>query len=274
MNNNSRVLLTGRNQITNPYLGHTGWSKGVDVVKSKNALDSIVAHSDGTVIKVVNYLDGTNEKLDKENVGYGNYVLIKHKDKVTCTLYAHLEGVKVKEGQKVKVGDVLGSMGNTGHSFGAHLHFEVRQYMAEPKIGEYMHDTTKYKWIDPTPYLNADLPFQATSNSTPTQSVVANRYKVKVGDKQVGAFTVLANAKKVADDEGGVVYDSVDNKVIYPVSKQEDYNKNMTPNRFKVKKNGVQIAAYTTYSYAINSARSIRGVVIDGTTKEVIASFE
>ncbi|MCL1823102.1 MAG: peptidoglycan DD-metalloendopeptidase family protein [Oscillospiraceae bacterium] len=59
--------------------------------------------------------------------GYGSYVVVDHGGGVT-TLYAHMQhySVKVSVGQDVTKGDTLGSVGNTGYSFGAHLHFEVR----------------------------------------------------------------------------------------------------------------------------------------------------
>jgi len=43
-----------------------------------------------------------------------------------ATLYAHAEDIIVSEGQHVEIGDVLGYVGSTGWSTGAHLHFEVR----------------------------------------------------------------------------------------------------------------------------------------------------
>lgn len=79
------------------------------------------------VIKVVNYLDGTNKILDKEGMGYGNYVMVLHKGNLV-TLYGHLEHVTVNEGQEINQGTVIGYMGNTGISYGAHLHFEIRKY--------------------------------------------------------------------------------------------------------------------------------------------------
>lgn len=58
--------------------------------------------------------------------------------------YAHLESISVKEGQTIKEGDVIGIMGNTGQSFGAHLHIDVvrgRQTkiytLAEIEAGKY-----------------------------------------------------------------------------------------------------------------------------------------
>ncbi|MBK9960846.1 MAG: M23 family metallopeptidase [Saprospiraceae bacterium] len=41
------------------------------------------------------------------------------------TLYAHMKVIKVKQGQKVKKGEIIGSIGNTGTSTGPHCHYEV-----------------------------------------------------------------------------------------------------------------------------------------------------
>ena len=59
---------------------------------------------------------------------YGNYVVIYHgeyKGDDLQTLYAHLSSIKVKAGEDVKKGQVIGLTGNTGYSFGVHLHFIV-----------------------------------------------------------------------------------------------------------------------------------------------------
>ena len=57
--------------------------------------------------------------------GYGNYCIIDHGGG-WWTLYGHSEGITAYVGQKVKQGDVLGTVGSTGHSTGPHLHFEIR----------------------------------------------------------------------------------------------------------------------------------------------------
>lgn len=59
------------------------------------------------------------------NGGYGNYIVIKHKNGVQ-TLYAHLSRVDVGVGATVAQGDGIGASGNSGKSTGPHLHFEVR----------------------------------------------------------------------------------------------------------------------------------------------------
>ncbi len=73
-----------------------------------------VAADGGTVIQAANGWNG----------GYGNVVKIRHSNGL-ITVYAHLQSVKVVAGQYVSRGQTIGLIGNTGYSFGPHLHFEV-----------------------------------------------------------------------------------------------------------------------------------------------------
>ena len=56
--------------------------------------------------------------------GYGKVIIIEH-DSHWTSLYSHLSQIKVKIGQKVKQGQVIGAVGSTGRSSGPHLHFEI-----------------------------------------------------------------------------------------------------------------------------------------------------
>lgn len=59
------------------------------------------------------------------NGGYGKYIVISHYNG-TQTVYGHLSAVNVNVGDLVYQGQIIGRTGNTGHSTGPHLHFEVR----------------------------------------------------------------------------------------------------------------------------------------------------
>jgi len=79
----------------------------------------------GTPVRAAAAGDVIVAKSSGWNGGYGNYIVIKHKNGVQ-TLYAHLSRVDVGVGESVAQGDGIGALGNTGKSTGPHLHFEVR----------------------------------------------------------------------------------------------------------------------------------------------------
>lgn len=74
--------------------------------------------------QVVSCFDG-EVRLAKYYYGYGNCVIIRHKNGLE-TVYGHLSKILVEAGQKLTAGDLVGLGGNTGRSFGSHLHFEIR----------------------------------------------------------------------------------------------------------------------------------------------------
>jgi len=92
--------------ITNKYSLHTGTDFAAVI---------------GTQIKSA--ITGTVVEVKKSNVSLGNCVRVKNADIITT--YAHCSTIKVKEGDKVKQGDVIALSGNSGKSSGPHLHFEI-----------------------------------------------------------------------------------------------------------------------------------------------------
>jgi len=68
-------------------------------------------------------------RISQYHSSYGNVVVIRHNNGLE-TLYAHMSQRKVLPGDHVEAGDILGLGGNTGRSYGAHLHFEFR-YMGQ-----------------------------------------------------------------------------------------------------------------------------------------------
>ncbi len=119
------------------YAGHTGVDINLNVVGK-----SVVAVKDGTVV-ISEAIKGSIKNYDSKGnyIGsyssYGEYIVIDHHDG-TMTLYGHMKpgSRKVSVGQKVKQGQVIGTVGNTGNCQprptpshplnGTHLHFEVR----------------------------------------------------------------------------------------------------------------------------------------------------
>lgn len=156
----SRVLQKGKNRITQ---GYKDTHRAVDLGREHITGEPVIAHTAG---KVVFCQTGhKNNKGSTGNASYGNCVRIDHGYGIH-TLYAHLDKVSVKNGDKVATGQVIGTMGNTGNSYGIHLHFEVRR------------DGTR---INPIPYLEADLPNMPKKNSV-TYRVYAGKWLSEVVD--------------------------------------------------------------------------------------------
>ena len=95
--------------IYNRYRFH----KGVDMACSKGV--PVYASGDAIV---------ENTDIGRRRVGYGKQVLLNHEFGYK-TRYAHLNEILVEKGQKVKRGQLIGTVGNTGGSTGPHLHYEV-----------------------------------------------------------------------------------------------------------------------------------------------------
>ncbi|MGC4803683.1 M23 family metallopeptidase [Micromonospora sp. DT233] len=111
-------------EFTTPYGMHSDkLHTGVDLVAAEGT--PYVAVHAGTVTKA------------GWSGGYGYTVIVKHADGSEA-IYGHSSALTVQEGQQVKAGDQLGLVGNTGHSYGAHLHLELH-VNGKPK--------------DPVPYL-------------------------------------------------------------------------------------------------------------------------
>lgn len=88
--------------------GHTGIDMAVPV---------------GTTVKST--MDGKVIYAGWNDQGYGNLVIIENGN--TRTYYAHLSSIPVSVGDQVTAGSTIGLSGNTGHSTGPHLHYEIRK---------------------------------------------------------------------------------------------------------------------------------------------------
>jgi murein DD-endopeptidase MepM/ murein hydrolase activator NlpD len=93
-----------------PFTGERAFHQGLDIATQKG--QSIYATADGTVESTAY----TGE--------YGNLIVLRH-DFGLSTRYGHLSKFNVRPGASVKRGDIIGFVGSTGRSTGAHLHYEI-----------------------------------------------------------------------------------------------------------------------------------------------------
>ena len=119
------ALIQDSCQFSAPVIGRVtsqyGWRKGrphygVDVKLYKG--DSVASIFEGVV------------RVAKYSRSYGYVVVVRHSNGLE-SLYAHLSKLMVRSGDVVEAGAIVGHGGNTGRSFGSHLHLEMR-YLGEP----------------------------------------------------------------------------------------------------------------------------------------------
>ena len=103
-------LTSGYGYRNDPFTGKRRMHYGIDI-----------ANRTGTVVKAT--LDGTVIMCGFSTV-YGKYIILKHQGGYQ-SLYAHLDAYRVKEGEKVGQGQIIGELGNSGRSTGPHLHFSI-----------------------------------------------------------------------------------------------------------------------------------------------------
>ncbi len=102
-----------------PVTGEWRRHNGIDIANKKGT--KIYAARGGKVVAVNRK---ARHSASNEGGGYGNYVVIRHKNGL-YSIYAHLSKVSVKKGQRVKQGKMLGKMGKTGLTKTVHLHFGI-----------------------------------------------------------------------------------------------------------------------------------------------------
>lgn len=113
VNNRQLTLLAaGKKPLINPFHRAMREHHGVDYLVPEGT--AVFATADGTV-----------KSLSEKNSSHGKAVTIDHGNGYE-TSYSHLLDIRVRQGQKVKRGDIIALSGNSGLSFVPHLHYEVR----------------------------------------------------------------------------------------------------------------------------------------------------
>lgn len=104
-------LSSAMGNRNDPFAGGPDFHPGLDISADRGA--PVYATADGSVQQAA------------ASGGYGNLIVLDHGYGLE-TRYGHLSAFKVKAGDRIKRGDVIGLVGTTGRSTGAHLHYEVR----------------------------------------------------------------------------------------------------------------------------------------------------
>lgn len=125
-NKELRRLSSGFGRRIDPYYKKLKFHYGVDFSAPQGT--PIYATGNGTV-----------KKTKKSRRGFGNHIVIDHGYGYE-SLYAHMQKYKVRRGQKVKRGDLIGYVGNSGKSTAPHLHYEVHKNGIKVNPAYYFHN--------------------------------------------------------------------------------------------------------------------------------------
>lgn len=107
-------IMSGYGERIHPKSGKKHIHSGIDLSAAEE--EAFILASGKGIVKSISF-----------GRQYGYYVVIDHGNKFQ-TLYAHmLYPIKVKKGQRIEAGQIIGYQGSTGNSTGPHLHFEVRK---------------------------------------------------------------------------------------------------------------------------------------------------
>jgi murein DD-endopeptidase MepM/ murein hydrolase activator NlpD len=131
------VLTSPFGMRVSPFTRQSDFHKGLDL--SAPAGTPVYAAADGVISFAGRY-------PIRESVAwwrFGNVITINHADRFV-TIYGHLDTTKVREGESVKQGQLIGTVGSTGWSTNPHLHYEVRSNLEQPGV---------YIPIDPRIYI-------------------------------------------------------------------------------------------------------------------------
>lgn len=156
------------------------WHYGVDLAQPTG--EPIYAAFDGIV------------RISKRNRSYGNLVVVRHFNGLE-TYYAHLSQIDVNPGDTVRAGAVLGLCGNTGRSYGSHLHFEMR-YMGKAMNPEYVVDCVNHKLhSDEITLTPAYFAKKGSSRQSPTPGEIA-RVNQGIGSADNSSATVADSQQR------------------------------------------------------------------------------
>ena len=185
--------LGGKYRMTSPYgnrilKGKPGFHSGVDLVGTTKDIGSV---AEATVTRVHR---GETHNAKQGGRGYGNFVEYETPDGYKF-INAHMKAgsipSNISTGTKLSPGDYIGKEGDTGHSYGSHLHFEVRH----PKASR---DGSGKNTINPAPYLSGET-LANTGRFSPGGTMTTDTISQISSSSEISEETSLSNLmKKIA----------------------------------------------------------------------------
>lgn len=158
-----QYVSSGYGMRTDPFTRKPAFHGGIDIVSAEGT--PVVASADGNVLAV------------SSDANYGKYVSIGHADG-SVSRYGHLSKQMVDAGQPVHAGQVIGAIGSTGRSTGAHLDFRVSKNNTKYDPLHVLSIPREVAFNDankipvPSPYTPRDEKSKIASNTTPKRPMV------------------------------------------------------------------------------------------------------
>ncbi|MBK6265240.1 M23 family metallopeptidase [Marivirga sp. S37H4] len=104
--------IIGYGEKIHPILISTRFHTGIDIPSPKG-------------IQIKSTINGEVEAIKNDFGGFGKHIIIKNSQDIEI-LYAHLDSIYLKEGHKIKIGEVIGTVGSSGSTTATGLHYEIR----------------------------------------------------------------------------------------------------------------------------------------------------
>lgn len=168
------VLTSPFGMRTSPFTRAADFHKGLDL--SAPTGTPIYAAADG----VVSFAGRYPLRASVSWWRFGNVVVINHADRF-ITIYGHCDTIRVRRGQEVKQGQTIATVGSTGWSTNAHLHYEVRSDLEQP--GNYIPIDPRiyilnYQWNNEASLLMRSRTSKEYKNFDPLPSAFIGRRRV------------------------------------------------------------------------------------------------
>lgn len=196
--------------VTFSYAQHIDYAKRNPTIQYNGGVDFVGQHYENNEILIYACDDGIVYKISDQATGYGKAVFVKHV--WGYSIYGHLKYINVKTGDPISRDSILGVMGSTGFSTGAHVHFETRGLDNKPFNPE---PYLVYRELNPQVAQNVVIPEKADVVVSPSEKEISTPYAEVIASSGANVRetpTRLGNIVKLL--EAGTIVKPTGNKQI------------------------------------------------------------